>query len=256
MQELKKKIIILNYPVKSEIYNEQIKIISSNYKKKMFSDYAQNVFEKELGDKVKIINLKEIFLKHKQDNDLIYFADEHHVTEYGNKLVVDYLANILNFKSIEYEPQNLNIASGEFFTKQNEYWSTRVYGETFGNVFGGINTGKENHYFTPHKYKIYSLGNFYQKNIEIKYDKTCDAKINLHNKSIKNGLKVYVLGNSFVETFSKMLITSVSDVYRRRSNNICSSKVLQSSEVVKEVNILNPDIIIIPHFSYAFYNLY
>lgn len=251
IDNVKIPVIILNYPFKTAIYPQKIEIINQKYKmqEQIFSDYAQKIFEKELGNKVKIINLKELFLKHKQDNDLIYFADEHHVTEYGNKLVVDYLSKILKFKTIEYESRNLNIASGEFFTKSNEHWSTRIYGETFASVFGNSQTGKDSNYFKPHEYKIYSLSDIYQKNIEIKYDKTCDAKIDLHNKSINNGLKVYVLGNSFVESLSKMFIISVTDVYRRRINSACGPSSLISNNVIEELKGLKPSIIIIPFFA-------
>ena len=247
-------VIILIYPIKTEIYPEKIQIISHRAKKAkiMFSDYVQKEFRKELGNRVKIINLKELFFKHKQDNDLIYFADEHHATEYGNKLVVDYLAKILNFKPIEYKPQNLNIASGEFFKSANDYWALRKYGGSFGQTFGGRATGMKNPYFKLHKYKIYSLNNSYQNNIEVKYDKECDANINLYNKRINNGLKVYVLGNSFVETFSKMLITSVSDVYRRRANTKCGPRELKADKVIAEIKSLNSDILIVPYFKLTF----
>ncbi|HAH71063.1 MAG TPA: hypothetical protein DCL74_04955 [Succinivibrionaceae bacterium] len=247
-------IIILNYPMKTEIYPEKIQIVTHKVKKAkvMFSDYAQKVFEKELGNRVKIINLKEFFLKHKKDNDLIYFVDEHHATEYGNKLVVDYLAKILNFKPIEYESQNLNIATGEFFRSTKDYWARRKYGETFGETFGGHYTGIENKYFRQNYYKTYSLSNEYQNNIEIKYEKNCDAFINLHNKNIKKALKVYVLGNSFVETFSKMLITSVSDVYRRRVNTKCGPNALNSEKVISEIKNIMPDLIIIPFYADTF----
>lgn len=82
--------------------------------------------------------------------------------------------------------------------------------------------------------------------------KKCDANINLHNKSIKDGLKVYVLGNSFIETFSKMLITSVSDVYRRRANSKCGPRELKADKVIDEIKSLNPDVLIIPYFRLTF----
>ena len=250
-------VIILNYPVKIELYPKKITFLNKKTDKELnkFSDYIQKVFEKELDNRVKVINLKDLFLKHKQDNDLIYFADEHHATEYGNKLVVDYLAKILNFKHIEYKQQSLNIASGEFFKSANDYWARRKYGETFASVFGNSETEKNNKYFKPHYYKIYSLDNLYRKNIEIHYNKNCDAIINLHNKTIKDGLRVYVLGNSFVETFSKMLITSVSDVYRRRTNTKCGPKVLKSEKVIKEIKNIKPDFVIIPYYRYMFENM-
>ena len=60
---------------------------------------------------------------------------------------------------------------------------------------------------------------------------------------------MYVLGNSFVESLSKMLIISVSDVYRRRINSACGPSSLISKNVIEELKILKPNVIIIPFFT-------
>lgn len=253
-----KQIYVLVYPLKTEIYPEKLELVNHRRKPNShFSDLAYAELNKFDLSNLHVINVASIFKEEKNKNPdkFLYFIDEHHVTEYGNKVVVEYLNKILKTKNASvnldklYPPDILNVASGEFVTKDNSpysYWSYMIYGQSWGNVFGHDNRNKLYKYFIPRMYPVYSLSDKYRQDITFTYDLQCDANIHLHNSNAEK-LKAYVLGTSFVETLSKMLSTSFSDVYRRRYNSICGSS-LTVNEIIKQIINLNPDLVF---FSFA-----
>ena len=252
------------YPIKTEIYPEKVEFLKQNKKSELhFSDRAYTELKKINLPNLHIINVASIFKEEKKrsPDKLLYFIDEHHVTEYGNKVVVEYLNKLLktNYATVNldnlYHPENLNIASGEFLTKNNtwsDYWNTMIYGQTWGNVFGHSNRKKLNNYFKPHKYQVYSLSEKYRKDITFTFDAQCDANIHLHNSTVKKS-SGYVLGKSFVETLSKMLATSFSDIYRRRINTSCGYRVLSSKEAILQIKKLDPDFVFIAYWVNGFF---
>ena len=260
----KKQIYVLIYPIKTEIYPEKVEFLKQNKKSELhFSDRAYTELKKINLPNLHIINVASIFKEEKKrsPDKLLYFIDEHHVTEYGNKVVVEYLNKLLktNYATVNldnlYHPENLNIASGEFLTKNNtwsDYWNTMIYGQTWGNVFGHSNRKKLNNYFKPHKYQVYSLSEKYRKDITFTFDAQCDANIHLHNSTVKKS-SGYVLGKSFVETLSKMLATSFSDIYRRRINTSCGYRVLSSKEAILQIKKLDPDFVFIAYWVNGFF---
>lgn len=265
-EKTNKQIYVLVYPLKTEIYPEKLELVNHRSQSNLhFSDLAYTELKKLNLSNLHVINVATIFKEEKKKNPdkLLYFIDEHHATEYGNKVVVEYLNKLLNTKNASvnldklYPPEDLNIASGEFVTTGGgpyDGWSTMIYGQTWGNVFGHGNRNKPNKYFIPRKYPVYSLSDRYKQDIIFTYDPKCDANILLHNNKAEKS-KVYVLGPSFVETLSKMLATSFSDVYRRRVNTSCGVITLSSYGTIEQINKESPDFIFITYWMNGFVGL-
>ena len=259
-----KQIYVLVYPLKSQIYPDKLAIVNQRSMAKLhFSDKVYAELKKINLPNLHVINVAQIFKEEKKKNPdkLLYFIDEHHVTEYGNKVVVEYLNKLLktdkasiNLEKL-YSAEDLNIASGEFVTKDNsqyDFLNTMIYGISFGRVFGMNKRSRKSRYFIPHKYPMYSLSNKYKQDIHFIYDMQCDANILLHN-SLAEKLKAYVIGTSFVETLSKMLATSFSDVYRRRINTDCGYSSLTPYRANKQIKQINPDVIFVTYWANGFF---
>ena len=256
-----KQIILLVNPLKTEIYPEKVKI----FKEKKdplwyFSDYAYDEFSKIKADNLTVINVKNLLVEAKKSNPdaLVYFKDEHHMTEYGNYIIIKYLINNLpafsklkaNFNiDSRYKPILKQIASGEFIDNPNVIL---CHGQTYGMIFGMKQRFKKGNFAKPVEYPMYSFSDNYLKDVTIKRDPKCDANIHLHN-SMATDFKVYVYANSFVETFSKVMATSAKDVYRARVNTSCGAVTLTNSDsVIDEINKINPDVIVIPYWQHTF----
>ena len=252
-QGTNKPVYVLIYPFKTEIYPEKVLFIKHKSKNYLgLSTDAYNKISQINLPNVHAINLLPILLdaKDKYPEKLSYYIDEHHATEFGNKVIMDYLNNnIPEFSKFnkdfdieaKYPSEILQIASGEFILNKRDF--NFLHGQTWGNVFGQANRFKQNKFSKPVQYEFYSLSDAYSHDIEFQLDPKCDANILLHNKAHPD-FKVYVIGHSFVETLSKMAATSASDVYRRRVNSACGFQGLHSENVIAEVNNLNPDVIL------------
>ena len=251
-----KPIYLLIYPFKTELYYDKIEFLNKVIpSKNHFSDVAYSLFSRIKKTNFNVINLTNIFKNNleKEPSKLLFFADEHHATEYANYLTISYLINNKILKTNHTDKRFIfekrALAFGEFLSNTDVY-----YGQTWGNVFGHSNRTKIkkmwfSRTFPYHQYDILSYSKYYNDNIFFKVDNNCPAKINLHNKTAKN-YKVYVLGESFTELFSKVLATTVSDVYRRRINTPCG-ETLNVKNVLKEIKNIDPDIIIIPYWAYT-----
>lgn len=257
-------IYALIYPHKSEIYWDKALFSDTVLDpKRGFSFLAEEHLKKVAAPNVHVINLKPVFEKDRviHPNGLPYLIDEHHATEYGNRLVMDYLnANAPEFKERnhgldidkKYPPQQFQIGSGEFLDPgMNPSGVWAVYGQSWGNVFGHGNRVRRNSRFQPQAYPFYSLTDKYRSDISYEYDPKCDSNIHLRNRNAPN-FKVYIIGNSFVETLSKMAATEASDVFRRRINSSCGAKNLFSNGVIKQLKELKPDVVLMAIFSETF----
>lgn len=255
-----KPVYVLVYPVKTEIYPEKVLIFKHTPTPILpFSDYATAKISKINIPNLHVINLKPIFMKEKtmHPDDLLYFTDEHHATEYANKVVMDYLnAKIPEFKyhnlsfkiDKKYPSENLQLATGEFIEDKQSVGI--LYGQIWGTVFGHYNRDKKVLYTVPQKYPFYSLSDKYFTDITYHGGK-CWGEGLLHNNN-HSKFKLAILGHSFVETLSKLAATSASDVYRMRYSDKC--KEISNFDLLKRrLKIINPDVIIIA-FWYETFN--
>ena len=256
-----KQIILIVNPLKTEIYPEKVKIFKENREPNWyFSDYAYNEFTKIKADNLTVINVKDLLLEAKRNNpdNLMYFMDEHHMTEYGNYIIIKYLIqNYPAFSKLKgsfsiddrYKPVLKQIAAGDFIDDKN---FIQYHGQTYGMIFGMGQRFKKGNFSNPVEYPMYSFNDNYLNDVTIKRDPKCDANIHLHNSKATD-FKVYVYGNSFVETFSKVMATSAKDVYRARVNTSCGAVTLTNPDsVIDEITKINPDVIIIPYWEHTF----
>lgn len=251
-----KQIVLLVNPLKTEIYPEKIKLFKERREPIWyFSDYAYEEFSKIKADNLTVINVKNLLVEAKKLNPdaLVYFKDEHHMTEYGNYVIIKYLINKLPIFSKlktsfnideKYKPVLKQIAAGDFIEDPN---FIQYHGQTYGMIFGMGQRFKKGNFSNPVEYPMYSFNDNYLNDVTIKRDPKCDANIHLHNSKATD-FKVYVYGNSFVETFSKVMATSAKDVYRARVNTSCGAVTLTNPDsVIDEINKIDPDVIVIPY---------
>ena len=256
-----KQIILLVNPLKTEIYPEKIRIFKERKAPLWyFSDYAYDEFSKINADNLTVINVKDLLVEAKKSNPdaLVYFKDEHHMTEYGNYVIIKYLINKLSvFSKLKtsfniderYKPVLKQIAAGDFIEDPN---FIQYHGQTYGMIFGMGQRFKKGNFSNPVEYPMYSFNDNYLNDVTIKRDPKCDANIHLHNSKATD-FKVYVYGNSFVETFSKVMATSAKDVYRARVNTSCGAVTLTNPDsVIDEITKINPDVIVIPYWEHTF----
>lgn len=255
-----KPVYVLVYPVKTEIYPEKVLIFKHTPTPILpFSDYATATISKINIPNLHVINLKTIFMKEKSmhPDNLLYFTDEHHATEYANKVVMEYLNgkipefkfHNLSFKiDKKYPGENLQLATGEFIEDKQSVGI--LYGQIWGTVFGQNNRNERVLYTVPQKYPFFSLSDKYSNDITYHKGK-CWGNGLLHNKN-HSQFKIAVLGHSFVETFSKLAATSASDVYRIRYNDKCR-EISNFDQLKRKLKIINPDVIIIA-FWYETFN--
>lgn len=256
-----KQIVLLVNPLKTEIYPEKIKLFKERRDPIWyFSDYAYEEFSKIKADNLTVINVKDLLIDAKKSNPdaLVYFKDEHHMTEYGNYVIIKYLINKLPvFSKLKtgfniderYKPVLKQIAAGDFIEDPNYI---QYHGQTYGMIFGMGQRFKKGNFSNPVEYPMYSFNDNYLNDVTIKRDPKCDANIHLHN-SMATDFKVYVYANSFVETFSKVMATSAKDVYRARVNTSCGAVTLTNPDsVIDEITKINPDVIVIPYWEHTF----
>lgn len=256
-----KQIVLLVNPLKTEIYPEKIKLFKERRDPIWyFSDYAYEEFSKIKADNLTVINVKDLLIDAKITNPdaLVYFKDEHHMTEYGNYVIIKYLINKLPvFSKLKtgfniderYKPVLKQIAAGDFIEDPN---FIQYHGQTYGMIFGMGQRFKKGNFSNPVEYPMYSFNDNYLNDVTIKRDPKCDANIHLHN-SKATYFKVYVYGNSFVETFSKVMAACAKDVYRARVNTSCGAVTLTNPDsVIDEINKINPDVIVIPYWEHTF----
>lgn len=259
-----KPIYILVYPIKTELYPEKVLIFKHPQSQLYsFSEYAMDQFKTLNLPNVHVINLLPILLKAKNNNPdkLLYFKDEHHATEYANKVVVDYLnTHVPEFmthnksKDIEkeYPSEILQIATDEFIGDKGA--EGLLYGQTWGAVFGNNNRRKKIMFTKPEKYPFYSLSQKYLSDISFSQGRGWNETI-IHNKN-HSMFKVMIIGHSFVETLSKIVATSASDVYRMRVGELPNlpngPDLISSGNIADQVIKLNPDVLIMAFWQGTF----
>ena len=232
-----KNLILLVYPSKSEIYCEytlQTRCVKSSHI--LFEQIQQRLKSLNITDlNIKLFNISPYLEKHKKGKDLLFFLDEHHMTQYGNQIVIDGLieAGLLPQSNNDYHKYEIHskCATGEFFIPNNcipdQLNNQYLKGQSYGLIFG--DRWQEDRSMPTHQYIYYNESPQYQKDVTIQNIKIENIQSNMKSWQlatyIKNSApniyttKISVLGNSFIETLSRALSTRYSDVYRLRTSS-------------------------------------
>lgn len=232
-----KNLILLVYPSKSEIYCEytlQTRCVKSSHI--LFEQIQQRLKSLNITDpNIKLFNISPYLEKHKKGNDLLFFLDEHHMTQYGNQIVIDGLieAGLLPQSNNDYHKYEIHskCATGEFFIPNNcipdQLNNQYLKGTSYGIILG--NRWQEDRSMPTHQYIYYNESPQYQKDVTIQNIKIENIQSNMKSWQlatyIKNSApniyttKISVLGNSFIETLSRALSTRYSDIYRLRTSS-------------------------------------
>ena len=232
-----KNLVLLVYPSKSEIYCEytlQTRCVKSSHI--LFKQIQQRLKNLNITDpNIKLFNISSYLEKHQNGNDLLFFLDEHHMTQYGNQIVIDGLidAGLLPQSNNDYHKYEIHskCATGEFFIPNNcipdQLNNQYLKGQSYGIILG--NRWQEDRSMPTHQYIYYNESPQYQKDVTIQNIKIENIQSNMKSFKlatyIKNSApniyttKISVLGNSFIETLSRALSTRYSDVYRLRTSS-------------------------------------
>lgn len=258
-----KNLILLVYPSKSEIYCEytlQTRCVKSSHI--IFEQIQQRLISLNITDpNIKLFNISPYLEKHKKGNDLLFFLDEHHMTQYGNQIVIDGLidAGLLPQSNNDYHKYEIHskCATGDFFIPNNcipdQLNNQYLKGLSYGTILG--NRWQEDRSMPTHQYIYYNESPQYQKDVTIQNIKIENIQSNIKSRKlatyIKNSApniyttKISVLGNSFIETLSRALSTRYSDIYRLRTS--AGLRLLYKARLLdNKMKNQNLDMIIIP----------
>lgn len=258
-----KNLILLVYPSKSEIYCEytlQTRCVKSSHI--IFEQIQQRLISLNITDpNIKLFNISPYLEKHKKGNDLLFFLDEHHMTQYGNQIVIDGLidAGLLPQSNNDYHKYEIHskCATGDFFIPNNcipdQLNNQYLKGLSYGTILG--NRWQEDRSMPTHQYIYYNESPQYQKDVTIQNIKIENIQSNIKSRKlatyIKNSApniyttKISVLGNSFIETLSRALSTRYSDIYRLRTS--AGPRLLYKARLLdNKMKNQNLDMIIIP----------
>lgn len=260
-----KNLILLVYPSKSEIYCEytlQTRCVKSSHI--LFEQIQQRLKSLNITDpNIKLFNISPYLEKHKKGNDLLFFLDEHHMTQYGNQIVIDGLieAGLLPQSNNDYHKYEIHskCATGNFFIPNNcipdQLNNQYLKGTSYGIILG--NRWQEDRSMPTHQYIYYNESPQYQKDVTIQNIKIENIQSNMKSFKlatyIKNSApniyttKISVLGNSFIETLSRALSTRYSDIYRLRTSS--GTELMYKARLLdNKMKNQNLDMIIIPIF--------
>lgn len=261
-----KNLILLVYPSKSEIYCEYtLQTRCEKGSHILFEQIQQRLKSLNITDpNIKLFNISPYLEKHKKGSDLLFFLDEHHMTQYGNQIVIDGLieAGLLPQSNNDYHKYEIHskCATGEFFIPNNcipdQLNNQYLKGQSYGLIFG--DRWQEDRSMPTHQYIYYNESPQYQNDVTIQNIEIENIPSNLKGWQlatyIKNSApniyttKISVLGNSFIETLSRALSTRYSDIYRLRTSSgpYLWFKARLLDNKMKNQNL---DMIIIPIYS-------
>ena len=86
-----KKILILVFPLKSELYCDKSLQNKCSSLSIPFTRIFKNINNNQ---NISVINVLPLLKKHLNDGEFLYFKDEHHVTQYGAQVLIDELINL------------------------------------------------------------------------------------------------------------------------------------------------------------------
>lgn len=246
-------IIALVYPAKSEIYCEH----SLSKKCDYGSDKIFNYLKKNINNEhIKVISALPYALKHKNDKELLFYKDEHHMTQYGNQMIINELIvdGHLPASNNNYHQYGIqaHCTDGEFGFDKKRCETNIKYGQAYAVLRGGNKRSiHDDKMDNEGSYVYYSFSNNFKNDVKYKHTLLNQKNIgytNLYNsnKNVANFTPM-LIGNSFVETLSLALITRYDHVIRFRLN--AGSPNISIYKMTNEVHKDKPDVIIATIYS-------
>lgn len=242
-------ILALVYPAKSEIYCEYSLSKKCDYGSNIIFNYLKENINNE---HIKVISVLPYALKHKNDKELLFYKDEHHMTQYGGQMVVEELIadGYLPASSNDYHQYDIqaHCTWGEFVFDMKRCESNLRYGQSYGFIRGNNKRGVfDKKMDNEGSYVYYSFSDKYKNDVKYKHTLLNNKKnvgyTNLYNnnKNVTHFTPMQI-GNSFVETLSLALSTRYDHVIRFRLNN--GNPGISIYEMTKEIQKDKPDLII------------
>ena len=242
-----KKILILVFPLKSELYCDKSLQNKCSSLSIPFTRIFKNINNNQ---NISVINVLPLLKKHLNDGEFLYFKDEHHVTQYGAQVLIDELINLdllpRSSNTIKQYEVSKNVTSGELV------WDLApLYGEEYGVLRGMNRTNVFDKKMGIQNYLYYSLSNKYHQDIEWRSVNYLNRYplTKMYNKSINcSKFSSVVLGNSFVETLSIALSTRYDKTIRYRVAVDYRSREHSLFELEEEILENNPNLVILAIF--------
>ncbi len=238
-----KKILAIVYPVKSEIFCENSLSVNCPLpSEKLYSLLKNNV----KNDNIIVYSALEVSKLHKQDKDLMYFKDEHHMTQYGAQMIIDDLIakGILPQSNNDYHQYDARAkcTTGELIFDQKICEENLIYGQSYGLLRGHSNRAVSDKKMNiAEGYLYYSMSDAFNRDIK-NTESSHKGYSNFVNKNT-NAFKFtpMVMGNSFVETLALALSTRYSHVIRWRFG---FDKTIPLFDMDERIEKDEPDLII------------
>ena len=242
-------ILVLVYPAKSEIYCEYSLSKKCNYGSDIIFNYLKENIKNE---HIKVVSVLPYALKHKNDKELLFYKDEHHMSQYGGQMVVNELIadGYLPASSNDYHQYDIqaHCTWGEFVFDKKNCESNLKYGQSYGFIRGNNKRSVyDKNMDNEGSYVYYSFSDKYKTDVKYKHTLLNGHKnvgyTNLYNsnKDVSHFTPMQI-GNSFVETLSLALSTRYDHVIRFRLNN--GNPGISIYEMTKEIQKDKPDVII------------
>lgn len=242
-------ILVLVYPAKSEIYCEHSLSKTCNFGSEIIFNYLKNNINNE---HINVISALPYALKHKNDKELLFYKDEHHMTQYGSQIVIDELIadGYLPSSRHEYHQYGIQIHCtwGMFIIDKKFCESNYKYGQTYGYIRGNDKRSVfDKKMDNEGSYVYYSFSDKYKNDIKYKHTLLNNKKhvgyTNLYNNN-KNvtHFTPMLIGNSFVDNMSIALSTRYDHVIRFRLN--IGYRGISIYKMTKEIKKDKPDVII------------
>ena len=241
-----KKILILVYPLKSELYCDK----SLQNKCSSLSIPFTRTFNKlNSNPNISVVNVLPLLKKHLNDGELLYFKDEHHMTQYGSQVIIDELIKLDYLPRSSNSPKQYaeikNISSGEFVWDNGP-----LYGGEYGWLKGWRYTNKFDKKMGIPNYLYFSLSNKYHHDVKwqhVNYLNRVPLTKMLNNSASSSKFSSVVLGNSFVETLSIALSTRYNKTIRYRVT-VGSPRGHSLFELEDEILQNSPNLVILAVF--------
>lgn len=252
-------VLLLIIPSKSEVYCDfslQKKCVRTSQLLYQYINEYSN-FKHFPSDRLQYFNVTDYVLAHKSHENLVYFKDEHHLTQSGNQLIIDALiqGNFLPKTHNNFHKYGItsDCISGEFDIPMKQGLCVK-HGQSYAQVLGNRwNNNSQTPIDSNEQYIYYQLSKKYQKDVKRKkiiwsdtiYKNKEWCTILQNNSTEITHKKILVVGNSFIESLSRAMSTRYSDIFRFRVSS--GTESLGNTKSLDHTIInLAPELIIIP----------
>jgi hypothetical protein len=223
----KEKVLIQYQDEKIKTFNEETE------KGKFIKDYSN-----KQSPEIKILYPLNALTSYK-GKELTYYKTDHHYTDFGSTIVAEELFKLINKDFPKIKPfNNFNYIEDK---KPHGTWDSNPFD---GSLYHRMNLTDQKIFDV--NYKFFDL-----ENAQITLNQNNEIyKKHYHNSKAINNTKIYLVGDSFVNSLGMCLAYSFKDTIVRRAN--MNDHLLYAKDILPDIEKEQPTIVIFvyasPHF--------